>query len=103
MVKTQGPGFEGFIWDSDKSDRCYSERGFDFDYAARIFEGEFIEWEDCRHEYGEQRLVTVGQVEDTILVVVWTPRENLRRIISARPASKLEREKFHAAREAHKP
>ena len=61
MVKTQGPEFEGFIWDSDKSDRCYSERGFDFDYAARIFEGEFIEWEDCRREYGEQRFVTVGQ------------------------------------------
>jgi uncharacterized DUF497 family protein len=97
------PEFVGFTWDSDKSDRCYSERGFDFEYAAGIFEGDFIEWEDRRREYGEQRLVTVGQVEDTVLAVVWTPRANLRRIISARQASRPEREKLYVAREAHQP
>lgn len=103
MVQAQGPEFEGFTWDSDKSDRCYLERGFDFEYAAGIFESDFIEWEDRRREYGEQRFVTVGQVEATILAVVWTPRENVRRIISARPASRSEREKFYATREAHQP
>jgi len=94
--------FTGFIWDAAKSERCYQERGFDFEYAAALFEGDYIEWEDRRRKYGEQRLVTVGQVQRLTMVVVWTPRDNLRRIISARPASRAEREKLYAARKAHK-
>lgn len=88
----EGPDFEGFDWDADKSERCYRERGFDFDYAALIFEGDFIQWEDRRHKYGEQRFVSVGKVEDNVLAVVWTPRDKTRRIISARPASRFGKE-----------
>jgi uncharacterized DUF497 family protein len=87
--------------DADKSERCYEERGFDFDRAAKIFEGDSLEWEDRRRDYGEPRFVTLGQVDDEILVVVWTPRDNMRRIISARPASRQERESFYGEREAH--
>ncbi len=97
----QGPDFDGFTWEADKSERCYRERGFDFDHAIKVFEGDVIGWEDRRREYGEQRFVTVGQVEEKTLVIVWTPRDNMRRIISAPPASRSEREKFHAHREAH--
>jgi len=96
-----GREFDGFIWDADKSERCYVERGFDFDYAAKIFEADSIEWEDRRRDYGESRFVTVGEVGDQILVVIWTSRENMRRIISARPASRQEREKFYGHRETH--
>ncbi|HUI84441.1 MAG TPA: BrnT family toxin [Candidatus Binatia bacterium] len=101
MNPAESPEFDGFSRDSDKSDRCYRERGFDFEYAAGIFEGDFVEWEDFRREYGEQRFVTVGQVADRILVVVWTARENFRRIIPPRPASRSERKKFYAARQTH--
>jgi uncharacterized DUF497 family protein len=97
----QGPDFDGFAWDTGKSDRCFRERGFDFDYATQVFEGAFIGWEDHRGDHGEQRFVAVGQVENRILAVVWTPRENIRRIISARPASRSERETFYADRETH--
>jgi uncharacterized protein len=96
-----GREFDGCIWDADKSERCYAERGFDFDYAAKVFEADSIEWEDRRRDYGEPRFVTIGEVGELILVVVWTPRENMRRIISARPASRQEREKFYDHREAH--
>ncbi len=93
--------FDGWTWDAEKSERCYDERGFDFDYAAKIFESDTIEWEDRRRDYGEPRFVTVGQVDDQILIVVWTRRDDTRRIISARPASRQEREKFYGEREAH--
>ncbi len=96
-----GREFAGFTWDGDKSERCYEERGFDFDHAAKIFEGDSIEWEDRRHDYGEPRFLTVGQVDNQVLAVVWTPRDNMRRMISARPASRQEREKFYGDREAH--
>lgn len=92
--------FEGFEWDDEKSTRCYEERGFDFDDAAQLFDGDFIEWEDRRRDWGEPRVVSVGEVAGRILAVVWTLRQNLRRIISARPASKSERERLYGHREA---
>jgi uncharacterized DUF497 family protein len=43
--------FEGFEWDEEKSARCYEDRGFDFAYAAKHFDGDFIEWEDRRRDW----------------------------------------------------
>ncbi len=97
----QGPEYDGFTWDDEKSERCRLERGFGFEEAAKIFEDGVIEAEDRRRDYGEQRFVTIGQVDDIVLCVVWTPRENLRRIISARPASRAERNRFYGERETY--
>jgi uncharacterized DUF497 family protein len=94
-----GSEFDGFEWDADKSERCLAERGFDFDYVTKIFSGDFIEWADRRRDYGEERFVTVGTVDEGAFTVIWTPRKSTRRIISARPASRLEREQLHGHRE----
>lgn len=93
--------FDGVTWDADKSERCYAERGFDFQYATMLFEGPFVEWEDERRDYGEQRFVAVGEVAGRVIAIVWTPREELRRIISARVASRTERERFYVYRDTH--
>jgi uncharacterized protein len=63
-----------FEWDEDKSQRNLAERGFDFAFAARIFEGDTIEREDSRQDYGERRVVAIGRVEGFTLTVVYTPR-----------------------------
>jgi uncharacterized protein len=68
-------------------------RGFDFEYAARIFEGTVLERED-RRDYDERRIVSVGQIEGDVFVVVYTWRGNRRRIISARRASRRERDAY---------
>jgi uncharacterized DUF497 family protein len=49
-------------WDEAKSRRNLRERGFDFEFAARIFEGELREHED-RRDYGERRLVSIGAID----------------------------------------
>jgi uncharacterized DUF497 family protein len=95
----QGTEFGGFEWDADKSERCLAERGFDFEYVTKIFGGDFIEWPDRRRDYGEERFVTVGTVDGRDFAVVWTPRKSTRRIISARPAARSEREQLHGHRE----
>ncbi len=97
----QGPEYDGFTWDEEKSERCQRERGFGFEDAVKIFENGFIEAEDRRRDYGEQRFVTIGQVDDIVITVVWTPRENRRRIISARPASRAERNRLYGERETY--
>jgi uncharacterized protein len=83
-----------FDWDPDKSAKNLAERGFGFDLASLIFEGSIVEWPDDRTDYGEARVVALGQVEDKILVVVYTDRSDLRRIISARPANRKERRRW---------
>lgn len=52
--------FESFEWDEAKSDRTFEERGFDFEFASRVFDGDYIESEDVRQGYGEMRFVCVG-------------------------------------------
>jgi uncharacterized protein len=80
-----------FEWDEVKSRRNLSERGFGFEYAARIFLGPTLERLDNRREYGEVRIQAIGRVIDDILFVVYTDRGDTRHIISARLASRKER------------
>jgi uncharacterized protein len=85
-----------FEWDEAKSRRTLRERGFGFDYAARIFLGPTLEKEDTRKDYGEIRMQAIGQVGDDVLFVVYTDRGNARHIISARIANREERKSWHS-------
>ncbi len=91
MPRDQGIIFE---WDQGKSNRNFTERGFDFAHAARIFQGDVLEWEDTRCDYGELRIIAIGEIDEEIYAVVYTPRGEVRRIISARPASRRERDAY---------
>ena len=86
-----------FEWDEEKSLRNLAERGFDFEFACRIFEGDIIEQDDARRDYGEGRTVALGEVEGNVLAVVYTWREGRRRMISARLANRRERNVYRRA------
>jgi len=85
-----------FEWDEAKSDANFRQRGFDFAYAAGIFDGPILELDDDRVDYGEVRVRTIGQVDALILLVVYTWRGPARRIISARLANRKERDVYRA-------
>ena len=85
-----------FEWDSAKSTGNLRTRGFDFGYAARIFEGRTLEWADTRFDYGEQRIRAVGQVNDDVLVVVYTRRGQKYRIIASWKAGKKVRRQWRS-------
>jgi uncharacterized protein len=91
MLADQGLIFE---WDQAKSDKNSVERGFDFEHASRIFGGDTIEREDTRREYGEPRMIAIGDIEGEVYVVVYTQRGEVRRIISARRASRREQDDY---------
>jgi uncharacterized DUF497 family protein len=80
-----------FEWDEAKSALNLARRGFGFDFAARIFEGPVTEYADDRRDYGEPRMIALGCVDGEWLVVVYTWRGEMCRIISARKASRKER------------
>jgi uncharacterized DUF497 family protein len=81
-----------------KERRKLREAGFGFDYAVQIFGGAVITSVDDRKDYKEIRIQAIGAVSDDVLFVVYTMRGEDRRIISARLASRKERQKWLARR-----
>jgi uncharacterized DUF497 family protein len=80
-----------FEWDEDKSERCFTERGFDFAYAAQVFfDSNRVVKADTRRSYGEERYQVMGMVEQRLFALVYTPRQGVMRIISARKANQRE-------------
>ncbi|WP_339164367.1 BrnT family toxin [Methylobacterium bullatum] len=81
-------------FDPVKRDRALAERGLDFDAAADVFAGRVLQFEDNRQDYGEVRLVSVGELAGRMVVIVWTPRGADRHIISMRKANDREQAKY---------
>lgn len=71
-------------FDPAKRDRTLAERGIDFVWAERIFSGRTLTLPDDRFDYGESRFQTYGFLADRVVMVVWTPREDARHVISMR-------------------
>lgn len=77
-------------FDLAKRDATMADRGLDFADAGRVFAALVAEQEDTRQNYGERRFVTAGMLDGRMVVLVWTPRDGSRRIISMRFAHERE-------------
>lgn len=74
-----------FDWDDDKALSNLSKHGIGFEYAARIFlDVDRVDFDVTRNEDGEERRKTVGMIDGRVFTVVYTRREPVIRIISAR-------------------
>ena len=58
--------------------------------TANGFDPDRLIQADDRRNYGEERYQLIGQIEQRHFVVVYTPRHNAMRIISARKANQRE-------------
>jgi uncharacterized DUF497 family protein len=76
-----------FEWDWKKHASNLIDHKIGFDQAKEIFKGPCLEWPDTREDYGEDRYISLGEVEGRCLVVGHTPRDGKTRIISARKAT----------------
>ncbi|MCH7942070.1 MAG: BrnT family toxin [Proteobacteria bacterium] len=79
-----------FEWDWKKHASNLIDHKIGFDQAKEIFKGPRLEWPDTREHYGEDRFISIGEVEGRCLFVVHTPRGGKTRIISARKATRNE-------------
>ena len=77
-------------FDSIKRDKTLLERGLDFADAPLLFAGLHFSAPTDRDDYDEPRFLTVGTLRGRVVVLVWTPRANARRIISMRYAHERE-------------
>ncbi|HEY5608826.1 MAG TPA: BrnT family toxin [Alphaproteobacteria bacterium] len=83
-----------FEWDPAKNAANIAKHGIDFAGAVKIFSGDTVEYSDIRRDYGEIRVNAIGEINGKEIVVIYTPRAEKRRIISARRARDYERAAF---------
>lgn len=84
-----------FEWDTRKAQFNLRKHGIRFAVASAVFlDNRRLERIDTSENYGEDRWITVGLAEDIELTVVYTLRGERIRIISARKASRYEREAY---------
>ena len=85
-----------FTWDEKKNEQNIKKHGFDFAEANQVFDSVLISSLDESQDYGEDRWIGIGTLQNgTVVVVVFTEEENdVIRMISMRKASKNEKEKY---------
>lgn len=81
-------------YDPAKRQETLLKRGLDFEQALEVFSDKHFTFEDLRYDYGEIRKITVGYLNNQMTIVVWTPRKNVRRIISMRKVHDREKRRF---------
>jgi uncharacterized protein len=87
-----------FECDKTKARSNLQKHRIKFTEACRIFNGHTLTAPSKQNLDGcEERFVSIGILDsDTAALVVWTKRINNIRVISARKASSMERDKYYA-------
>ena len=88
-----------FEWDSAKDAINQRKHGIGFGQAAEIFRGTILVSEDTRRDYGERRLIALGEYDGDVVRVVFTERGNSVRIISAWKANRNDRKSYEKAKQ----
>ena len=85
-----------FEWNSNKSETNLRKHGIDFENACEVFFDPFLRMMEPEIHNGQIRETIVGMtVTWRLLYVVYImPRDDIFRIISARPVTKHERQQY---------
>lgn len=89
-----------FEWDDAKRDSNIEKHGIDFVAAKDIFLGFTISIETSHGHVGERRFIAIGMPNASPVVVVFTERGDVRRLISARRARDYEKRLYNKAIQA---
>jgi uncharacterized DUF497 family protein len=81
-------------FDPAKREETLRKREVDFLDAGTVFAGLTYTFQDRRFLYPEDRFVTAGLLSGRMVIVIWTPTENGRRIISMRKANEREQARY---------
>lgn len=86
-----------FEWDTEKNKANVTKHDLGFENARRAFSGPMLSRSDNRRDYGEQRWIGLGRIEDAVVVIAYTVRSDKVRIISARKANRNEAKTYEQA------
>lgn len=84
-----------FEWDDAKAASNETKHSVSFPFAVRGFEDESrLTVMDARSDYGEVRYITLARIEKRVYVLVYTLRNSVIRLISARKANSKEVKRY---------
>lgn len=84
-----------YTWDEAKREGNLLKHGLDFADAARVFDLPMVLLEDCRQDYGEQRMIGIGLLDFLVVLIVHVESNEEIRIISMRKATSDETDLYY--------
>lgn len=90
----------GFDWYDEKAAANLAKHGVSFEEAMTVFNDPLARFrDDPDHSAGEQRQIIAGLSDAGRLLLVFTEREEIIRLVTARPATNRERKHHEETRE----
>jgi uncharacterized DUF497 family protein len=85
-----------FEWDEEKAATNLVKHGVSFEEAQTVFgDPLYVDFYDPDHSADEHRYIIIGQSrQGRLLLISYTERDNTARLISAREATRSEREVY---------
>jgi len=85
-----------FEWDENKADRNLLKHGVSFEEAKTVFDDPlYVDFYDPDHSEDEEQYLIVGESnQGRLLIVSYTEKRSLIRIISAREVTRAERDAY---------
>ena len=82
-----------YDWNPQKAELNVKKHGISFEEAVTVFDDPFyVDFYDPDHSIDEHRYILIGcSQKEQILLISYTERENIIRLISARKATRQER------------
>lgn len=86
-----------FEYDEEKNEKNFEKHGVHLLYGALIFDSTTVEAPDTRRDYGEDRIIAMGMVDEDLIVTVYVQRGDAIRLISTRKGGRRDRRKYEKA------
>lgn len=83
-----------FEWDLNKNAQNIQKHKLDFQDAREVFGEPYLVFEDKRFTYGEKRFIVIGNLRQRMVVLIYTMRNSVYRIISMRKANEREKRDY---------
>ena len=84
-----------YVWDKTKCQANIKKHGIDFHDVPAVFHMPMVTFMDTRKHYGEDRWIGIGLLHSIVVTIAFTePDDDTIRIISARKATKNEKETY---------
>ena len=84
-------------YDPAKRDVVLAARGLDMARCGEAFDSFHQTKCDDRHSELEERFLSLALLDDAVVMIAWTPRGKLRRIITMWKANDYERQSYRIA------
>jgi hypothetical protein len=85
-----------FEWDEEKAAANFAKHGVSFEEAKTVFDDPlYVDFYDPDHSFDEHRYIIIGESQQRqLLIVSYTERDDIVRLISAREVTRSERETY---------